>query len=57
MQIWDCQVTVTCNYESDVCSYKKVFLSTGTTHGDEMMYMFNVPLPIVLCPLDEFFCE
>ena len=29
----------------------------GTTHADEMMYMFNFNLPIVLCPLDEFICE
>ena len=40
-----------------IYKFKMFFSSPGTTHGDEMMYMFNVPLPIVLCPLDVFFCE
>ena len=33
------------------------FIHTGTTHADDLMYMFNAPYPIILCPKDEFFCK
>ena len=30
-------------------------IAAGTTHGDELLYLFNAPIPIALCPLDVFF--
>ena len=40
-----------------IITYTIKTLVPGTFHADELMYLFNVPVPILLCDIAEFLCK